>query len=199
MVTVRHDNVVIRGKGSGKTNLIFRYSIPDNGVIFYNPSAGGRVGKNTRIEMHCKPAGLMKMTIMVDDVLIGQWSRSKHSGNTFAFAIYGRNAIGKISDGKHVLQGIAEYTDGTKCKGEISIILDSTFKDTGLIADTRAAITFAGKGKVGGKLKLTKDSRRGDMMLELESTDELRVGDCIFIDGPATERWKKLTKNAWKW
>ncbi len=199
MVTVRHDNVVIRGKGSEKTNLIFRYSIPDNGVAFYNPSAGGRIGKNTRIEMHCKPAGLMKMTVMVDDMLIGQWSRSKHSGNTFAFTIYGRNAIGKISDGKHILKGIAEYKNGTKCTGEISIILDSKFNDTGLVADTRAAITFAGRGTTGRKLKLAKDGKRGDMTLELESTDGLRVGDYVFIDGPATQRWKKLTKNACKW
>ena len=72
MVTVRDDNVVIRGKGSGRTNLIFRYSIPENGVVFFNPSTDGRVGKNTRIEMHSKPAGLMKMTIMVDDVVIGR-------------------------------------------------------------------------------------------------------------------------------
>ncbi len=199
MVTVRHDNVVIRGKGSGKTSLIFRYSFPDNGVVFYNPSAGGRVGRNTRIEMHCKPSGLMKMTIMVDDIVIGRWTRSQHSGNTFGYAVYGRNAVGKISDGKHVLKGIAEYKDGTSCTGEISIILDSTFNDTRLVADTRAAITFAGKGTTGRKLKLAKDGKRGDMTLELESTDGLRIGDCILIEGPATERWKKLTKNACKW
>jgi hypothetical protein len=199
MVTIRHNNVVIRGKGSGKTNLIFRYSIPDNGVVFYNPSEGGKVGRNTRIEMHSKAAGLMKMTIMVDDMVIGQWSRSKHSGNTFSFTVYGRNVIGKISDGKHVLKGIAEYKDGTKCTEEISIILDSAFKDTRIVADTRAAITFTGRGTAGRKLKLTKDSKRGDMKLELESTDGLRIGDCIFIDGPATKRWKKLTQNACQW
>jgi hypothetical protein len=199
MVTVRHDNVVIRGKGSDKTGLIFRYSIPDNGVVFYNPSKGSRVGKNTRIEMHCKPIGLMKMTMMIDDTVIGRWSRSTHSGNTFSFAIYGRSAIGKISNGKHVLKGLAEYKDGTKCTGEISIILDSAFNDEGLVADTRSAITFAGKGTVGRKLKLARDGKRGDMTLELESTRGLRIGDCIVIDGPATKRWKKLTKNACQW
>ena len=198
-VTVRDDNVVIRGKGSGKTSLIFRYSIPDNGVVFYNPSAGSRVGRNTRIEMHCKPTGLMKMTIMVGDIVIGRWSRSTHSGNTFSFAVYGRNAVGKISDGRHILKGIAEYKDGKKCTGEISIILDSTFNDTRLVADTRAAITFAGRGTVGRRLKLARDGKRGDMMLELESTDGLKVGDCIFVDGPATKRWKTLTKNACQW
>ena len=198
-VTVRHDDVVIRGQGPGKTRLIFRHSIPENGVVFYNPPAGSRVGRNTRLEMHCKPTGLMKMTMMVDDVVIGRWSRSQHSGNTFAFAIYGRSAVGKVPDGRGVLKGIAEYTDGTKRTGQIPIILDSAFNDTRQVADSRAVITFAGKGTVGRKLKLAKNGKRGDMTLELESTKGLRLGDCILIDGPATQRWKKLTKNACKW
>ncbi|MFB0553543.1 MAG: glycosyl hydrolase family 28-related protein [Phycisphaerae bacterium] len=207
-VTVRHDDVVIRGQGPGKTRLIFRYSIPENGVVFYNPPAGSRVGRNTRLEMHCKPAGLMKMTMMLDDVVIGQWSRGQHSGNTFGFTVYGRSAAGKVPDGRRILKGIAEYKDGTKRTGEIPIILDSNFdadthasdrRDTRPVADSRAAITFAGRGTVGGKLKLAKDGKRGDMTLELESTEGLRVGDCVLIDGPATQRWKKLTKNACKW
>ena len=198
-VTVRHDNVVIRGQGPGKTRLIFRYSIPENGVVFHNPSAGSRVGRNTRLEMHCKPTGLMKMTMMVDDVVIGRWSRSQHSGNTFGFTVYGRSAVGKVPDGRGVLKGIAEYKDGTKRTGQIPIILDSAFNDTRQVADSRAVITFAGKGTVGRKLKLAKNGKRGDMTLELESTKGLRLGDCILIDGPATQRWKKLTKNACKW
>ncbi|MHC4203085.1 MAG: glycosyl hydrolase family 28-related protein [Planctomycetota bacterium] len=198
-VTVRHNNVVIRGKGSDKSRLVFRYSIPEAGVVFYNPSAGGRVGRNTRLEMHCKPAGLEKMTMSLGDKVIGKWSRSTHSGNTFAFAVSGRNAAGKVQDGRHVLKGVAEYKDGSRRTGEIPIVLDSTFNDTKPMPDIRAAITFAGTGSVGRKLKLTKDGKRGDMKLELKSTDGLKVGDCILIDGPATERWKKLTKNACKW
>jgi len=198
-VTVRHDNVVIRGKGPGKTRLIFRYAIPENGVAFYNPPAGSRVGKNTRLEMHCEPMGLMKMTMMVDDVVIGTWQRGRHSGNTFAFARYGRDAIGKVSDGKHILTGIAEYKDGTVRKAQIPIVLDSDFQDTREVPDARAAITFAGKGLIGKRIKLAKDGKRGDMSLELRSTDGLSVGDHILIDAPATDRWKKLTKNACKW
>ena len=106
-VTVRYDNVVIRGRGADKTRLIFRYAIPENGVGFYNPPPGSRVGRNTRIEMHCKPENLMKMTIMIDDVPIGDWDRSTHSGNTFAYTRYGRDAIGKVPDGQHVLKGVA--------------------------------------------------------------------------------------------
>jgi len=198
-VTVRNDNVVIRGKGSEKSRLIFRYSIPEPGVAFYNPSVGSRVGRNTRLEMHCKPAGLQKMTMSIDDKVIGTWSRGKHSGNTFNFAVSGRNAVGKVPDGRHVLKGVAEYKDGTKRSAEIPVILDSSFNDTRRVPEIRAAITFAGKGPAGKKLKLAKDGKRGDMKLELQSTDGLKVGDCILIDGPATERWKKLTKNACKW
>ena len=198
-VTVRHDNVVIRGKGRQKSRLIFRYSIPGSGVAFYNPPAGGRVGNSTRLEMHCKPAGLTKMTMSIDDTVIGTWNRGKHSGNTFAFAVSGRNAVRRLPDGRYILKGIAEYRNGRKLTGEIPIVLDSAFNDTRPVADIRAAITFAGTGAVGKKLKLAKDGKRGDMTLELQSTDGLKAGDCILIDGPATERWKKLTKNACKW
>jgi hypothetical protein len=198
-VTVRHDNVVIRGNGSGRTRLIFRYSVPDDRVAFYNPSEGSRVGSGTRLEMHSKPAGLTKMTIMVDDKVIGTWTRGKHSGNTFNFARYGRDAIGKIADGPNMLKGIAEYKDGAKLTGQIPIILDSTFRDGRPVADSRAAITFAGKGTVGKKLKLAGDGKRGETKLRLRSSEGLRVGDCIMIEAPATDRWKKLTKNACKW
>jgi len=198
-VTVRYDNVVIRGKGPDKTRLIFRYSLPANGVTFYYPPSGSRVGRNTLLEMHAEPTGLMKMTMMVDDVVIGMWSRGEHSGNTFAFARYGRDAIGKVSDGRHMLKGIAEYKDGSKQLAEIPIILDSGFDDKRAVADSRAVITFAGRGLVGRKPRLVNDGKRGDLTLKLKSTEGLKVGDCILIDGPATERWKTLTKNACKW
>jgi len=198
-VTVRRDNVVIRGAGPDKTRLIFRYAIPDNGVAFYNPPAGGKVGRNTRIEMHAQPTGLTKMTMLIGDKIVGSWSRSKHSGNTFNFAISGRDALAKVAPGKHTLKGIAEYKDAKKRTGQMPITLDPKFNDTGPIPHTRAAITFAGRGPVGAKLKLTKDGKRGDTSLQLRTAAGLRPGDCIYIEGPATERWKKLTQNACKW
>ena len=198
-VTVRRDNVVIRGKGPGKTRLIFRYAAPENSVAFYSPAAGSTVGPNTRIEMHSKPANLAKMMIMIDDAIIGTWTRGKHSGNTFNFAVSGRDAIGKVTNGEHTLNGVAEYEDGSKLTGEIPIVFDSAFRDSRPAADSQAAITFAGKGTVGGRLKLAADGKRGDMKLKLTSTEGLGVGDCIRIDAPATERWKKLTKNACLW
>jgi len=198
-VTVRHNNVVIRGKGPGRTRLIFRYAMLEKNVAFYSPSPGSKVGPNTRIEIHSRPANLAKMTIMIDDAVIGSWTRSKHSGNTFNFSVSGRSAVGKVANGRRTLKGIAEYKDGSKLTGQIPIVLDSAFRDEGLVADSRAAITFAGEGTVGKRLKLAADGKRGDMKLKLQSTDGLRKGDCIRIEGPATDRWKKLTRNACLW
>jgi len=198
-VTVWHDNVVIRGQGPGKTRLIFRYAVPEDKVAFYNPSPGDKVGPSTRIEMHSKPTNLAKMTIMIDDKVIGTWTRGKHSGNTFNYAVSGRSAVGKVADGTRTLKGIAEYKDGSKLTGEVPIVLDSNFRDDKPVAHIRAAITFAGKGTVGTRLKLARDGKRGDMKLTLQSTEGLQAGDCIRIEGPATERWKKLTKNACLW
>ena len=198
-VAVRYDNVVIRGEGPDKTRLIFRYATPENSIAFYSPSPGSKVGPNTRIEMHSRPTDLAKMTIMVDNKVIGTWTRSKHSGNTFNFSVSGRNAVGKVANGKHALRGIAEYKDGSKLTGEIPIVFDSSFRGTNAVADSRAAITFAGKGTVGKRLKLVRDGKRGATRLTLRSAEGLRAGDCIRIEAPATDRWKKLTKNACLW
>ena len=198
-VTIYDDGVVIRGRGPDKTRLIFRYEIPQQGVTFYHPRPGGKVGPNTRIEMHAAPTGLMKMTILVDDRQVDQWSRSTHSGNTFSFTVRGRDITGKASNGRHNLKAVAEYKDGKKRSTEISIKVDKSYNDTSQVPDSRAAIMFAGRGTTGRKLELAKDGKRGAMTLHLKSTSGLKVGDCLYVDGPATDRWKQLTKNACKW
>ena len=198
-VTIRDDGVVIRGKGPSRTRLIFRYAIPEPGVTFFWPRANSTVGENTRIEMHCRPSGLAKMTLLVDDMPIGTWTRGKHSGNTFAFARYGRDIGSRIPDGKHKLKAVAEYQDGSARAAEIPITLDRRFDDRRPVADSRAAITFVGAGTTGRKLQLTRDGKRGSTELHVDGTEGLRVGDCIFLDGPATARWKKLTRNACQW
>lgn len=198
-VTIRQDNVVIRGKGASQTRLIFRYAIPPQGVAFFCPASNSRVGPDTRIEMHCKPAGLVKMTLMIDGTVIDEWAPSQHSGNTFAFAKSGRDIPKEVPDGPHTLKGVAQYQNGSQRVAEIPVLLDRRFKDPQLVPDSRAAITFAGRGAVGAKLKLERDGKRGDTELHLSSTQGLRVGDLLFLDGPATDRWKKLTQNACLW
>jgi hypothetical protein len=198
-VTVRQDNVVIRGKGAAQTRLIFRYAIPKEGVVFYSPPANARVGPDTPIELHGTPTSLTQMTLTVDGTVIGTWTRSQHSGNSFAYTRYGRNIPRAVPDGPRLLKGTAQYQDGSTRTTEIPIVLDRQFQDPQPVPDARAAITFAGQGTVGEKLLLERDGRRGDTELHLQSTQGLRAGDFVFLDGPATDRWKKLTRNACLW
>ena len=198
-VTVRDSNVVIRGQGYDQTKLIFRYGLPANGVAFYHPPAGSRVGKATRIILHCLPTDLMKVTLTMDGVLLREWTRSQHSGNTFAIEAGVSKVFRQLKNGPHKLVGVATYKDGTTRQGEIDIVLDSSFDDKRQIADWQAAIAFKGRGMTGPKVKLARDGKRGEMKLALETTNGLAAGDRIVIEGPATERWKDLTRNACQW
>ena len=199
-VTVRHSGVVIRGQGAAGTQLVFRYGLPDSGVAFYHPPAGDRVGPDTLVEAHCSPTGLARMTLYAGNTEIRQWQRSTHSGNSFVLARKGRDVIAKgVADGPCTLRCVAEYQDGTRRSGDVDVILDSAFKDTRTVASSRAAILFEGQGFAGPGIKLVQDGKRGETVLHLEKTDGLSTGDCILIDGPATERWKALTRNVCRW
>jgi hypothetical protein len=198
-VTVRHDGVVIRGRGADKTKLIFRYAIPSGGVAFYGLKSGDHIGRNTQITLHARPAGLATMAIQLDERVVHEWKRSTHSGNTFATSVSARDLVGRLADGPHALRGVARYQDGTTLTTEIPVELDAAFNDTRRVPDWRAAILFAGRGLDGPPLELTRDGRRGGRTLELRSSAGLKSGDCIFLEAPATPAWKQLTKNACPW
>ncbi len=198
-VTVRHNNVVIRGAGQDKTRIVFRYAIPETGVAFYHPQEGKTIGKSSRIILHCRPNGLRKMTIMLGDVVLRTWQRGKHSGNTFECSTTGSAASAKLRDGSYTLTGIAGYRGGKKVKTQIQVELKAAHDELQKVPSTRAAITFNGEGWASPRIKLTADGKRGDQRLQAESTEVFAVGDCILIDGPPTPRWKKLTKNACSW
>lgn len=198
-INVSQNGVVIRGAGRDKTKLMFRYALPANGVCFYGLQPNAKIGKNTRLEMQARPTGLMAMTMSLDDTVIGTWARSTHSGNTFNFAKFGRDAIGKVPDGARTLKGVATYEDGSKLTGELPVVLDSNDTTPWTVPNSRAAINFNGGWYTGPRIKLTADGQRGATTLQLESTEGLAAGDCIVIEGPATDRWKQLTRNACLW
>lgn len=198
-VTVGHDGVVIRGAGAGQTRIVFRYALPEKGIRFYWPPAGGRIGSGTRIELHAIPKDLQKMNIRVGDREVGSWNRGQHSGNTFSFSVPGSRVVGPVKSGKQELQGIAEYSDGAKRTVTIPVVVDPDYREPKPPADTVGAITFKGTGLVGPEHKLAKDGKRGDMMIELENAGDLKRGDCVLIDGPATKRWKTLTQCVCQW
>ncbi len=198
-VTIRHNGVVIRGQGADSTRLIFRYSLEPEGIRFYSPEPGATIGPNTSVELHCRPTGVQKMHVFIGDELVGTWTRSTHSGNTFAYRRSGRNVLAKAEPGPRVLKGVGEYEDGSTLTCEIPVILDPDFTADPLVPGSVAAIDFKARGWASSKTLLTEDGRRGDMAVQVENVDDLAVGDPILFDGPATERWKTLTRNACKW
>ncbi len=197
-VTVRDSNVVIRGQGADKTKIIFRYSLPESGAMFYRIKPGDRVGNSTPVELQCVPAGLMKMSIQAGQTVLAQWERGKHSGNTF-WLRSAWSAVSKLPNGPATLKGVGEYENGSRKTVEIGIIVEHNFKPATPVPDSLVAINFQGQGPTGKQLKLAKDGKRGDMRIELESVEGLAIGDRIVIEGPATERWKTLTQNRCLW
>jgi hypothetical protein len=198
-VTIRADGVVIRGSGAAATRVLFRYALPESGIAFYTPDPGRRVGPKTGVELHCLPKDLAKMRILVDDKPVGEWKRGPHSGNSFSFAKTGAAVVAAVPNGPHQLKGVGEYSDGTTRRCDIPVIVDSGFGETPAVAESRAALLFAGPGPVGPKLRLTEDGKRGALQVVLEGTTGLAPGDRILIEAPATDRWKTLTRNACQW
>ncbi len=198
-VTVRHDGVVIRGAGREKTRLVFRYAVGKGGASFYWPAADGRVGPETLVQLHCRPAGLMAMSISAGGKLVREWKRSRHSGNTFALTCRGREVLAKVGPGKATLVGTGRYRDGKTVRCEIPVVADPKHRDDPPPASTIAAVTFEGRPDPGKRIKLASDGRRGATKLTLEHATGLSAGDRIRIDGPATKRWKALTRNKCPW
>lgn len=198
-VFVQHDGVVIRGLGWEKTKLIFRYDVPENGVGFYGLIAGQKIGRNSRIELHCRPKDLVKMQLFANDKLVQEWHPSRHSGNTFSISIGGDKLLSKTNSGLCRLRGVATWGNGNSQSTKIEMDADGQYQDLAPVLPPYSVITFLGEGPKGKKHLLSENGKRGDIKIDLKSPDGLEVGDFIIIDGPATKRWKKLTGNKCRW
>ncbi|MGI5816610.1 MAG: right-handed parallel beta-helix repeat-containing protein [Armatimonadota bacterium] len=198
-VTVRHDGVVIRGMGADRTEVLFRYGLGEDGIRFFTPEPEATVGPNTRLELHSTPTGLQRMTTHIGDTLVGAWDRSQHSGNTFSFSRTAARSMDRIADGPATLRGVAEYADGSERTVEIAITVDRQFRDDPRVPASHIAIGFVGAGRQGPQLPLAEDGGRGATQIVLADTGDLQAGDVVFIEGPATDRWKELTRNACPW
>ena len=198
-VSIYEDGVVIRGQGPDKTKLIFRYGLPEEGIRVFQPAPGATVGKGTPIEVHFRPRGLLGWRVEVDGTEIRQADRGAHWGNTFQARLSGTDIVGKVDDGEHTLTAIARYKDGD-LRTEIPIIVDSEASLTYPPGPRAiAALQFCGRGRISAKMPLAEDGKRGDRHLTLESSEGVEPGDRLFVDAPATERWKTLTKNKCQW
>ncbi|MCZ7645549.1 MAG: glycoside hydrolase family 55 protein [Planctomycetota bacterium] len=198
-VTIRHDGVVLRGEGREKTKLVFRYKVPEPGVAFFWPPPGAKAGPGTPFELHANPKDLQSLAFVAGGKTVAEWKRGTHSGNTFSWRRWGKHLLDAGLKGPLELQGVAEYKGGKRLETALNVELDPDVRDARLAPVSDAAIAFRGPGFDGEKLPLAKDGARGALEVELTSAGDLKPGDLILIDGPATERWKKLTRNKCPW
>jgi hypothetical protein len=199
-VMVRHDGVVIRGRGADKTRLFFRYAIPAAGAAFYRPRPGDVVRTDSWIELHAAPRDLAALEIRIDGKRAARRERSKHWGNTFSLSVRGRTLLGKSGEGSHRLTGIAEYNGGTTKETAVEIRLSREVAPEPVPRPIyMGAISFVGTGSVGPRVALATDAVRGSRRIELRAARGLAAGDRIVIEAPASDRWNRLVRNACRW
>ncbi len=200
-VVISENGVVLRGAGQDQTKVLFRYSGPKEGVRFYSPAEGETVDANTWVEIHAAPTDLKELKIGVDERIVGVTTYyPNHWGGTFSYRTGGGNILKKAGPGKHMLKAFATYADGHVAESQIEVNLTNEKPaHPRLIPSEIGAIMFLGQGKIGSPILLAKDGLRGETELELTPDHDLKAGDKIHLSGPATPRWKELTKNACQW
>ena len=199
-VTIRRDDVVIRGQGADKTRLIFRYAVGEDGVAFYTPApnAARRARQRRSRCMRRRPGWRpSKWRSGTQSSSVGGGASTRAIPSRFA-APAGDIPSG-IPDGPQTLTAVAGYRDGVKHTTRTPVMLDRQSGEGAEVDFSQGAITFLGQGAAGPRIALAEDGQRGAMTLRLSGENAFRPGDCLMIDGPATQRWKRLTHNACQW
>jgi len=202
-VILRDDGVVIRGQGAEKTKIVFRYGPPPSGVAFFTPGDGETVGPDTPIEVHARPDDLERIAIESGGKTIAERIKSQHWGGTFSLRIFGESILGRLKPGEHRLSAVAQFSGGRRAEAVITVRLDPAVRlaagERRLPSAGLAALMFAGQGRGGPEWRLAEDGRRGQREIVLTSAPDLKAGDAVRLDAPATPRWNELVQNACKW
>ncbi len=196
-VNIRQSGVVVRGAGREATKIVFRYALPESGLRFYGLAADGTVAPGDLIEVHALPEGLQRVEVFAGDLRLREWKRGPHSGNSFRVGVPLRTLFDKVKGDTTELRVRAEYAGSPVRTLSVPVRLERDLKRPAA-PSPEAALFFMGNYH-GPQIKLAKDGKRGDTWLDLESTADLARGDKLYIEGPATERWKTLTRNACLW
>ncbi|MCR4574944.1 MAG: right-handed parallel beta-helix repeat-containing protein [Lentisphaeria bacterium] len=202
---ISSDGVVIRGQGMGKTVIKFVYALPSNGIRFAWPEEGADLKPGCAMEVHTRPKGLRMITVEANGTNIHTWKAGQHSGNTFNTTFwYGSLAKAMKGDGNVTLKAVASYTDGKTLETSVTANYKTDPNDRETVRNNsqawRAAINFLGRNRPNSNAKLAQDGHRGDTVIHLVPNNlNLKPGDHLMIDGPATKRWKELTQNACLW
>lgn len=203
-VAIRHNGIVLRGAGREKTRIIFRYAMGAGGTRWAEPR-GDVLYRNSTVTFQAAPTGLKRLQIFAGDKQVADRPWQPHWGNTFS-ATTGVDAIFKAAGPTAqtvTLRGVGTYADGSTKEQTRTLKLQRDGDDPADVrrAPADVAISFCGDARrwKSPQLKLAKDGLRGDTHLTLTEARGLKAGDWIGLEGPATERWKTLTRNACRW
>lgn len=197
-IIIRDSGIVIRGSGAEKTRLIFRDLIPRGEIRLFDwAEQPGTAGPGSVLEIQANPKNLAMLRLEAAGKILKEALKEpdpKGWGNRFSLRFTGDELLSKLPPGTHELQAKAVYEDGKAYSRSfpISLTKDSAAK---LSPDQNGIVVLVGPGKIGERLTLTEDGKRGSRTLKITPGHRLRAGDRILLDAPVTERWNRLVGN----
>jgi len=204
---ITHDDIVLRGAGREKTEIVFRYCPPADGPVIHGAADGDTWDYGSWAQVHAAPDDLWGLELLVDGKVVQRRDRHAHWGGTFSMGIAIWKLLGELAPGEHKVAARALY--GRKKRPRESDPLTIRFRRA---AGDRAhrhgrppytgelgAITFAGSTSGRKPIELAATAERGDRTLTLKTVKGLAPGDAVILDAPATPRWNRLVRNACKW
>ncbi len=195
---IRSDNILLHGTDRNKSRLVFR--LPENGCGIY-PTAP-QLNKGAELNVFFLKEGAQNVKLFLNEKLIREWDKDKFMSLPDAtkyncVSVKGKEVIASAGEGIHSFKALISYENGKKAESENKI----TVEEKGLGGAYEASVISL-KPKLREapeSIKLTKDAKRGDLSLEIESASSLKSGDLIAVQAPETERWNKLIHNVCQW
>ena len=199
-VTIYDSGVVIRGAGRDKTHVVYRYELPKSGIGFMMLADGDKIGRATVIDLRARPKGLKGMRIVArqgdKEYLFLKAGQSIFTDRLFSHRRTASRLFGQFKEGEIELEGHAFYKDGSELTTRVRGVLDASHDGHRQVTSHEGAFAFQGRTYAGSRRYLTRDGKRGDFELALDSTKGIGVGAKIWVRAPSTKRWNELVRNA---
>jgi len=195
-ILVTHNEVVIRGAGSGKTHLRSHFSMRGLDPELRGFDSGGSIGPSTFFYVWADPEDLVRVQIRAGDEMVHTTERPGLWETQIEFRYPGTVLTENIASGPIDLVAEVTYRDGSVR----SVTARVNVTDEAIPADrahgSLGMITFRGQGPIGERIALAADGKRGDTHLILAPDHGFKTGDHVYLHAPTTPEWNAMTRNA---